>query len=289
MKLEVDAAIANLTRLEQWSAAAIESIKASHWIPKSSAAELNNKYGMPEPPAQFAGALLNTTLAKVLHKHNEKHFLLQRQARMQFFDTVEKNPLTDEQITACVCMDDSVLVVAAAGSGKTSTIVAKTGYVLHEQLAAPNQILLLAFNRATADEVSERIAEQLRNVPGVDQVKSNTFHAFGIEVIAKATGKKPSLAPWIDPNIPGADLREMADIVQTLATRDATFKRDWDMFRTILSRDIGKWGQHQEPDACQRQTGIPDGKRRCGKKHGGAGYRRLAILQRHQLRVRATL
>ena len=74
-------------------------------------------------------------------------------------------------------------------------MVAKTGYALHEGLATPEQILLLAFNRATADEVGERIAEQLKDVPNVDRVRSNTFHAFGVEVIAKATGKKPSLAP----------------------------------------------------------------------------------------------
>lgn len=99
------------------------------------------------------------------------------------------------------------MAVAAAGSGKTSTMVAKTGYALHEGLATPEQILLLAFNRATADEVGERIAEQLLGVPDV-AMRSNTFHAFGIEVIAKATGKKPSLAPWVDPGNPGADIRE---------------------------------------------------------------------------------
>ena len=54
------------------------------------------------------------------------------------------------------------MVVAAAGSGKTSTMVAKTGYALHEGLATPDQILLLAFNKATAEEVGQRIAQQSR-------------------------------------------------------------------------------------------------------------------------------
>ncbi len=150
----------------------------------------------------------------------------QKIARKDFFATVEKNPLTDEQIHACVCMDDAVMVVAAAGSGKTSTMVAKTGYALHEGLAAPEQILLLAFNRATADEVGQRIAEQLKGVPQVEKVRSNTFHAFGIDVIAKATGKKPSLAPWVDPSNPGADVREVGDIIRMLSEQDKAFKRD---------------------------------------------------------------
>jgi len=189
------------------------------------------------------------SLSIVVEPHNAAHLASQRLARRQFFDTVEKNPLTDEQIHACICMDDAVMVVAAAGSGKTSTMVAKTGYALHEKLATPQQILLLAFNRATANEVGERITEQLRAVPDVDKVRSNTFHAFGIEVIAKATGKKPSLAPWVDPSKPGEDIREVGNIIQSLITRDSLFKRDWDLFRTVYGRDVGKWGQRQEPDA----------------------------------------
>lgn len=108
---------------------------------------------------------------------------------------------------------------------------------------------MLAFNRATAGEVGDRIAEQLRGVPDVDKVRSNTFHAFGMEVIAKATGKKPSLAPWVDPGNPGADIREVGNIIDTLCAQDSRFKKDWHLFRTVYGRDVGKWGQHQEPDA----------------------------------------
>jgi DNA helicase-4 len=53
----------------------------------------------------------------------------------------------------CICMDDAVQIVAAAGSGKTSTMVARVGYALHEDLVQPEQILVLAFNRAVAEEL----------------------------------------------------------------------------------------------------------------------------------------
>ncbi|MGY0652648.1 UvrD-helicase domain-containing protein [Luteimonas sp. A537] len=188
-------------------------------------------------------------LAALVDPHNPAHLKRKRHECKEFFDTVDKNPLTDEQIHACVCMDDHVMVVAAAGSGKTSTMVAKTGYVLHERLAKPNQILLLAFNVATAREVGERIAEQLADVPEVDQVKSKTFHSFGIDVIADATGKKPTLAPWVDPAVPNGDIRQIAEIAASLSAENAEFRRDWAVFRTIYGRDIGKWGIPEEPDA----------------------------------------
>lgn len=240
--------------VEGWVASATAPINWPRWIPKSAASKWAFKYPAPHWPSKLWQELWGKlspedVLRKHFNAHNDEHLSLQRTSRKQFFDTVEKNPLTDEQIHACVCMDDSVLVVAAAGSGKTSTMVAKSGYAIHEGLAIPEQILLLAFNVATASEVGKRILEQLKGVPDIEKVKSKTFHAFGIEVIAAATGKKPDLAPWVDPSKPGADMLEVSDIFRELSERDAGFKRDWDLFRTIYARDIGTWGEKQEPDA----------------------------------------
>lgn len=238
----------------RWRDSATAMLDANRWIPKSMATKVVSQCPAPEWPdqtwTQAAGdASPAATMGEVIDAKNAEYLERQRQARRPFFNTVEKNPLTEEQIHACICMDDSVMLVAAAGSGKTSTMVAKTGYVLHEGLATPDQILLLAFNRATARELTERIATQLRGVPNVSRVRSSTFHAFGIDVIAKATGRAPSLARCVDPDTPGADIGEIADIIKTLSEKSAEFKREWDLFRTIYARDLGKWGQPQEPDA----------------------------------------
>lgn len=238
----------------QWLGHGAEFVPPDRWIPKGTVRRYLAKYPPPNHRSKTwkqatAQATPEDTLRSRFDALNKLHLALQTASRQEFFATVEKNPLTNEQIHACICMDDAVMVVAAAGSGKTSTMVAKTGYALHEGLATPEQILLLAFNRATADEVGERIAQQLKGVPQVDKVRSSTFHAFGIDVIGKATGKKPSLAPWVDPNNPGADIREVGDIIRTLSEQDKTFKRDWDLFRTVYARDVGKWGEPEEPEA----------------------------------------
>jgi DNA helicase-4 len=160
---------------------------------------------------------------------------------------VEKSPLTDEQIHACVCMDDSVLVVAAAGSGKTSTIVAKAGYALKEGLASPEGILLLAFNADAAKEVGERVLDRLAGVPDVEKITSLTFHAFGREVIGQVTGRKPSIAPWVEQ--PRKDIEEIVRIASCLSASDANFKRRWDLFRTVYVRDLGRFGSQANSDA----------------------------------------
>jgi DNA helicase-4 len=48
----------------------------------------------------------------------------------QFFDTVEKNPLTSAQRRACIINEDNNLVMAGAGTGKTSTMIGRAGYLL---------------------------------------------------------------------------------------------------------------------------------------------------------------
>src|SRR5690606_1141908 len=73
------------------------------------------------------------------------------------FDTVERSPLTLEQRVAAATMADRQLLIAAAGSGKTSSMVGKVAYAIAGGHARPEQILVLAFNRKAALELQERL------------------------------------------------------------------------------------------------------------------------------------
>lgn len=74
-----------------------------------------------------------------------------------FFDTVESKPLTPEQRLSIVVDEDATLVLAGAGSGKTSVITAKAAYLLRAGIRPADEILLLAFAKDAAAEMSERI------------------------------------------------------------------------------------------------------------------------------------
>ena len=60
------------------------------------------------------------------------------------FNKLEKYPLTEEQMRAAVIDEDRNLLIAAAGSGKSSTIVAKVVYLIESGIAQPNEILVLS-------------------------------------------------------------------------------------------------------------------------------------------------
>lgn len=106
-----------------------------------------------------------------------------------FFDTIESNPLTPEQRLAVVTDEDATLVLAAAGSGKTSVIVAKAAYLIERKIRAPDEILLMCFARDAATEMTERINERC-GAP----VDSRTFHSLAHTIIAQVEGNASSLA-----------------------------------------------------------------------------------------------
>jgi DNA helicase-4 len=150
-----------------------------------------------------------------------------------YFDGVEKTPLTKEQRIASVVFEDRNLLVAAAGSGKTSTIVGKIGYALLTKQYLPKDLLVLAFNNDAAAELGERINTTLSaQLPQGVRINAKTFHALGLDIMAAAEGKKPSVAN-------SAEGRGLADtvlvvpLVRQCLRSDPAFAADWVMFRTV--------------------------------------------------------
>lgn len=179
---------------------------------------------------------------------NKRHLAKELVESRPFFDTVEKSPLTKEQAEAVINFDSRVLLVASAGSGKTSTMVAKAGYALSKGYIAPDRMLLLAFNNDAAAELRERIDSRLGplGLPA-QQVVAKTFHAFGLDVIGKATGKRPSLAPWVES---ARDQEALLEMVDDLKGVDPVFRAQWDMFRLVFGQDLPKFGKEaSNPEA----------------------------------------
>jgi DNA helicase-4 len=65
--------------------------------------------------------------------------------RAEWLSKVEEKPLTKELARSVIIMEDRNLFVAAAGSGKTSTIIAKAAYAIEARYCKPNEILILSF------------------------------------------------------------------------------------------------------------------------------------------------
>ena len=213
-------------------------------------------------------------LKKDLPKHvdalNDLHLKRELIECRDFLDQVEKSPLTDEQAKSVICFDNRILVVASAGSGKTSTMVAKAGYALHRKVVSPERILLLAFNKEAAKELQHRVHERLHPLGLASEgIVARTFHKFGLDVIGHATGRKPSLASWLEG---GRDLEHLASLIDGLKDSNPLFRTRWDLFRVVLSRDLPKFGKEfdgaEDRDRHTRKYGFRTLRDEVVKSHG---------------------
>ncbi|WP_204526842.1 DNA helicase IV [Citrobacter cronae] len=108
----------------------------------------------------------------------------------EFFQHIESSPLNPAQARAVVNGEQALLVLAGAGSGKTSVLVARAGWLLARGEAAAEQILLLAFGRKAAQEMDDRIRERLHT----DEVTARTFHSLALHIISQGSKKVPTVS-----------------------------------------------------------------------------------------------
>jgi DNA helicase IV len=105
-----------------------------------------------------------------------------------FFDDIEGRKLDTQQRIAVVTDEDNNLIIAGAGSGKTTTIAGKVAYLIHRYDIKSEEILLISFTKKAADDMQNRIAKKM----GI-QLDAFTFHKLGKEIIAQGSGVQPSV------------------------------------------------------------------------------------------------
>ena len=94
--------------------------------------------------------------------------------------------LDAEQRAAATLPDGPAQIIAPAGSGKTTTLIARLGVLLTRGVP-PERIAVVTFNREAAEELSARIGARLAPLlPGADRVEVRTLHALARQVLLDA-------------------------------------------------------------------------------------------------------
>ena len=106
--------------------------------------------------------------------------------------------LTSDQRAAATAPPGPVLCVAPAGSGKTTTLVARIAWLV-DGGADPTTITAITFNKRAAEELGERAAAALTPLGVAEPVRVRTFHALGREIL-RDSGRR------VEPLIDRADL-----------------------------------------------------------------------------------
>ncbi len=117
--------------------------------------------------------------------------------------------LNPEQAKAVLHNDGPLLILAGAGSGKTTVLVARTGRLVADAVAKPEEICVLTFTNKAARELKHRVAHKLG-----DRAKglwAGTFHSYGLRLLRTYHREAglPSQFGVIDQNDSQAILKEL--------------------------------------------------------------------------------
>ncbi|WP_304526548.1 DNA helicase Rep [Halomonas sp. I5-271120] len=143
--------------------------------------------------------------------------------------------LNPRQQEAVRFIDGPCLVLAGAGSGKTSVITSKIAYLVQECGMSARKIAAVTFTNKAAREMKERVGQLLKGREGHGLTVS-TFHTLGLNIIRgelKTLGYKPGFSLF-DPEDAKALLRDLmqkdaqidADQINRVQGQISTWKND---------------------------------------------------------------
>jgi DNA helicase-4 len=133
---------------------------------------------------------LFVSLDKMVENHNDKFLSDKLISDKSYLDTIlssiDKNVILDEEQRRVVLTDDDYcLVIAGAGTGKSTTIAAKVKYLVDKQSIKPEEILVISFTNKAVNEIGQKIKGL-----GIDGCGVKTFHSIGFDIIAKDSNEK---------------------------------------------------------------------------------------------------
>ncbi len=129
--------------------------------------------------------------------------------------------LNGAQREAVLHGDGPLLIIAGAGTGKTTVLTRRIAHLIATKRARPEEILALTFTERAAAEMAERV-DQL--IPwGYAETAISTFHAFGDRVL-----RESALDAGLDPSF-----RVLSQPEQVIFLRERLFQLPLERFRPL--------------------------------------------------------
>lgn len=111
---------------------------------------------------------------------------------LSLFDSINGRSLDSGQREAVVKEEESHLVIAGAGTGKTLTICGRVRYLLEEKRVSKSDLLLLSYSKNSSDDLKKKIS-------GIDpDISVSTFHSLGLRILNETKGEKQDIEEQYD-------------------------------------------------------------------------------------------
>lgn len=164
------------------------------------------------------------------------------------------NKLNSRQLEAVKYISSPLLVLAGAGSGKTSVITQKINYLINECGYPAHKIAAVTFTNKAAREMKERVSLLSRQREGSSNIRGltiSTFHHLGLTIIRrehKKLGFKSGFSIF--------DSQDSISLVKSLLHKDAEISDEQLKF---LQNTISNWkNQLLMPEQASRSATEPE-------------------------------
>lgn len=201
----------------------------------------------------------------------------------------ENKILNDEQRLAIDHGTGPLLIIAGAGTGKTTVITERIKYLISHELARPDEILALTFTEKATREMEERVDRALPY--GISQMWISTFHSFCDRIL-----RSEAINIGLDPAF-----KLMTEAENINYFRKNLFKFDLDYFRPLgnptkfISALLTHFSRLEDENVTpekyrqwvEAQTGKPTEKQTDISEEELAKYRELsgAFIKYRQLKI----
>ncbi|MFN8945236.1 MAG: ATP-dependent helicase, partial [Pseudobdellovibrionaceae bacterium] len=91
--------------------------------------------------------------------------------------------LNPEQCEAVLHTRGPLLILAGAGSGKTTVLVSRTGHLLEHEPVKASEICVLTFTTKAASELKHRVTQKVGD--HAKDLWTGTFHSFGLKLLRR--------------------------------------------------------------------------------------------------------
>lgn len=123
----------------------------------------------------------------------KKNFQKKFEMQLKIKEVSPLAKLNDEQLRAVYSKNENNLIIASAGTGKTSTIVGRVIHLLKQGIK-PEEIILLTFTSKAGKEMLERLTKHIGDEV-VNKIFAGTFHSYGKMLMNKAKEKTKLKTP----------------------------------------------------------------------------------------------
>lgn len=166
---------------------------------------------------------------------------------MQFLTDQLLNGLNEMQKEAVKATDGPLLIMAGAGSGKTSVLTRRIAYLMVEKGVAPWNILAITFTNKAAREMKERIGKLLG--PGADDIWISTFHSMCVRILRRDIDRI-----GISRNFSILDTTDQLSVIKSILKERNIDPKKFDP-RSILGSISGAKNELITPDEFEKTAG----------------------------------